>query len=136
DCAPNHCDADGICALSCVAPVDPDCVGINWCGADGACDPSCVNPVDPDCTAFCGPDGICQAQGCAQPDTDCDPNCTMDGLPCDDMNACTTGDACSAGICVAGQPTVCPAMDDCHSASCDKATGNCNQAALPDGTKC
>ena len=26
DCAAAHCARDGVCALACVAPVDPDCV--------------------------------------------------------------------------------------------------------------
>jgi MYXO-CTERM domain-containing protein len=49
DCHAAHCAADGLCALACVAPVDPDCAGIvNHCGADGVCDESCM-PPDPDC---------------------------------------------------------------------------------------
>lgn len=48
DCAENHCDADGMCVISCVAPLDPDCAGVNHCAADGVCDPSCA-PVDADC---------------------------------------------------------------------------------------
>jgi hypothetical protein len=48
DCAAAHCGADGICALSCVAPVDPDCAVVDDCGADGVCDPSCA--ADPDCS--------------------------------------------------------------------------------------
>jgi len=47
DCAEQHCVADGLCVLSCVAPVDPDCA-VERCGPDGACDPSCM-PADPDC---------------------------------------------------------------------------------------
>lgn len=48
DCAENHCGADGMCVISCVAPLDPDCTGVNHCAADGVCDPSCA-PVDADC---------------------------------------------------------------------------------------
>ncbi|MGB0680333.1 MAG: trypsin-like serine protease, partial [Polyangiales bacterium] len=37
DCAAQHCEADGVCALACVAPLDPDCrkLGIDHCGTDG-----------------------------------------------------------------------------------------------------
>src|SRR5262249_6628717 len=99
-------------------------------------DPSCTNPVDPDCTTFCGPDGICQASGCAQPDPDCNPACAVDGAPCDDMNACTTPDVCMAGVCIGTNAFQCDPMDDCHVASCNPATGNCDSTPLSDGTPC
>jgi hypothetical protein len=49
DCAEKHCGADGMCVLSCAAPADPDCTGLDRCGQDGVCDPSCA--ADPDCSA-------------------------------------------------------------------------------------
>src|SRR5262249_54983948 len=49
DCAEQHCGADGLCVLSCAAPVDPDCAGAR-CGPEGACDPTCM-PADADCGA-------------------------------------------------------------------------------------
>ncbi len=50
DCHRDHCGDDDMCALACVAPVDPNCagIGVDHCLADGVCDPSC-NPPDPDC---------------------------------------------------------------------------------------
>jgi V8-like Glu-specific endopeptidase len=78
DCAPNHCGADGMCVLSCVMPVDPDCTGLNRCGFDGACDPSCPS-FDPDCTPLCGADGIC-VPTCPTLDPDCANNCGADGI--------------------------------------------------------
>ena len=60
-----------------------------------------------------------------------------DGLPCDDVNACTIGDACSAGVCVSGSPVVCTALDQCHDpGSCDTANGLCSNPEKPDGTSC
>ncbi|MBX7190908.1 MAG: S1 family peptidase, partial [Sandaracinaceae bacterium] len=47
DCAALHGGADGVCAASCVRPVDPDC-SIEACVADGRCVPSCA--LDPDCS--------------------------------------------------------------------------------------
>ena len=55
DCAENHCGADGICVLSCAAPPDPDCLGIDHCGPDGVCDPACA--TDPDCSSGQGASG-------------------------------------------------------------------------------
>ncbi|MGB0680332.1 MAG: trypsin-like serine protease [Polyangiales bacterium] len=53
DCAEQHCAADGVCAIACVAPLDPDCrkLGVNHCGVDGVCDFECQTP-DPDCATF------------------------------------------------------------------------------------
>jgi hypothetical protein len=51
--ASNPCRADGACPASCdqARPlVDPDCVP-NHCGADGTCALGCIDPPDPDCAA-------------------------------------------------------------------------------------
>jgi MYXO-CTERM domain-containing protein len=55
DCAEDHCGADGMCVLSCAAPLDPDCTGKDHCGLDGVCDPAC--PADPDCPSGQGAGG-------------------------------------------------------------------------------
>jgi hypothetical protein len=49
DCAEAHCGADGMCVLSCAAPADPDCTGLDRCGPDGVCDPMCA--ADADCSS-------------------------------------------------------------------------------------
>jgi hypothetical protein len=56
DCAEHHCGADGMCVLSCVDPVDPDCTSTDHCDVDGVCDPSCQN-LDMDCAPPSLPDG-------------------------------------------------------------------------------
>ena len=51
DCASQYCAADGVCALACVQPIDPDCKAmrnLDYCQKDGACDPNCAS-ADPDC---------------------------------------------------------------------------------------
>ncbi|WP_437479405.1 trypsin-like serine protease [Sorangium sp. So ce1014] len=60
DCAEAHCGEDGICAVACVDPVDPDCAGPDRCGPDGACDPGCPD-IDADCVP--PPDGEAAAGG-------------------------------------------------------------------------
>jgi MYXO-CTERM domain-containing protein len=62
DCQENHCGADGLCALACVAPVDPDCTGVNHCVVDGVCDPSCANGDEADC------DGLASLPDAGVPD--------------------------------------------------------------------
>jgi len=112
----------------------------------GSCDDG--NPCTVD---TCGPTGcehvavVCEggATACHEAAT-CDPTtgaCVAapkpDGTTCDDGNACTQGDACTAGECTPGTPMVCAAGDACHEAGvCDPATGQCTNAAKPDGTVC
>src|SRR5439155_18520888 len=38
--------------------------------------------------------------------------------------------------CMGGNPLVCTAIDQCHNASCDPATGTCRNVAKRDGTVC
>src|SRR5262249_3773212 len=138
DCAENHCGPDGICVLSCVAPLDPDCVplGINHCIPDGVCDPGCV-PLDPDCQPLCGQEGTC-IPGCAQ-DPDCQGFCgdgiLQPGEACDDGNA-VSGDGCEPdctlscgnGILDAGEEG-----DDGNQIDPDACRNNCVAAFCGDG---
>lgn len=60
-----------------------------------------------------------------------------DGTPCDDGNACTQTDRCSAGVCVGGDPVECTAAGLCRVAgSCDPATGECSSPLAADGARC
>src|SRR5439155_11363368 len=60
-----------------------------------------------------------------------------DGIACDDSNACTRSDSCQAGACTGAEPVVCSASDQCHVAgTCDPASGACSDPAAPDGTAC
>ena len=44
---------------------------------------------------------------------------------CSDGNACTVGDTCNTGLCVAGKKTVCDDNSVCTVDSCDSKTGKC-----------
>jgi len=54
-----------------------------------------------------------------QPGSCCNADCTFatTGSPCDDGNACTTGDGCSAGGCVGGTTVTCPLCQTCDGGS-------------------
>jgi hypothetical protein len=71
---------------------------------------------------------------------DLDPICSPDGSPCDDANACTTGDTCVAGACTPDATIPCP--DDgnpCTEDVCVPATGTCGAPATgtcDDGDPC
>lgn len=59
-----------------------------------------------------------------------------EGLPCDDANACTTDDTCTASVC-AGVAVVCSPLDQCHdTGSCDVGTGLCSNPEKTNGAIC
>lgn len=111
------CDDGNLCTMSdtcmagvCTAGAAVKCNALDFCHSAGTCDPAtgaCSNPAQPDGTA------------------------------CDDLNRCTLKDMCTAGICSAGSPVQCVALDDCHDVgTCAPMTGDCSNPAKPDGTLC
>ncbi|HEY3451405.1 MAG TPA: M6 family metalloprotease domain-containing protein [Myxococcales bacterium] len=60
-----------------------------------------------------------------------------EGSPCDDHNACTSVDACAAGVCKGTPNASTCAADQCHAAgTCSPTTGLCSGTNKPDGTAC
>ncbi|NOX58898.1 MAG: right-handed parallel beta-helix repeat-containing protein [Planctomycetes bacterium] len=58
------------------------------------------------------------------------------GVRCDDNNACTTGDACSSGVCI-GDPIDCSSLNDvCEVGVCDTASGLCETVPASEGSLC
>ena len=131
------------------------CDDSNACTVD-TCDPAtgCVHAA-----IICNDNEVCTTDTCV-PATGC--VYTPNTGPCDDNNACTTGDTCSGGVCQPGTPVVCatgPACDPvtgcnlcgdaatrcndnnpCTTDTCVAATGNCvntiNTIACDDGNAC
>ncbi|GEM_PF-380356 len=79
--------------------------------------------------------GTCYVDGATKPDNQCEQcnyaknkkgwTLAKAGLLCDDGNACTKSDTCSAkGNCF-GTPVVCDDKDKCTKDSCDANTGKC-----------
>ena len=102
DCEDGNTEAGDCCSPRCLyePPFSSCAADRNDCTLD-ACDGlgRCVHPVLP-AGAPCGSDAnqctddVCNgAGGCTHPERD---------GPCDDENACTEDDACSAGVCVGG----------------------------------
>jgi hypothetical protein len=57
--------------------------------------------------------------------------------PCNDANACTMGDVCTAGVCVAGTPRDCSGMDTtCRLGTCNTAGICVPGAARNEGMTC
>jgi subtilisin-like proprotein convertase family protein len=48
---------------------------------------------------------------------------TSNTLGCDDGNACTSGDQCSGGMCLPGNPVSCEDGNSCTSEACDPKQG-------------
>lgn len=111
----------------------------------GSLGAACVTATD--CgTGFCV-DGVCCNSACNAGACDAcsvatgamqDGTCRfLTGSVCDDGNACTQLDSCSAGACVGAKPITCAAMDSCHDAgTCDPMTGACSNPEKPENTLC
>ena len=50
--------------------------------------------------------------------------------PCNDNNACTTGEVCANGACGGGTPTDCNDHDACTTDTCNTQTGACGHTAV------
>ncbi len=153
-CTDNTCDG----GTTCVA-VPTNCDDHDPC-TDDACDPSsgCThtyNTAPCDDGNACTTHDTCAVSSCIggpPPDcndhdvcTDdaCDPGtgCTHDDntAPCNDGNACTTNDTCSAGSCQGGAPPNCDDGNGCTDDTCYPATGCANTnntAPCSDGNAC
>lgn len=147
----DHCK-NGACAVK-----DVECDDGNIC-TDDSCDPASGCAYAPNvascddgdgCTTgdacvatVCksGPPLVCNDSNSCTDDACVNGKCTFlanDTNPCDDGDLCTVGDACLSGSCVPGSPTICTALDQCHSVgSCNPATGECSTPAKADGTVC
>jgi|GEM_PF-4750981 len=96
--------------------------------ADSDFIPECVDPED------CGTheneckDYDCTAGKCAEKD--------LDEKVCDDLNACTVDDKCSAGVC-GGIDKDCSQLDTlCGTGVCNSANGNCYFDEKEEGATC
>ncbi len=145
------CDASGACAPG--TPVD--CDDGNACTTDAcvatAAGPSCAHEkVSCDDGDACTVDACLPGVGCVHASVTCfDGNqCTDDAcdaaggcvytplnnVPCDDGDACTMGDFCANGTCMAKEPTWCGDDNPCTEDTCDPVAG-CQHTPLS-GTPC
>jgi len=143
-----ECLDDGnVCTTQICAPADP------VADVDGCTFPN--NTLTCDDALFCTVGDVCAGGTCSGTARDCaDANsCTNDScseatdvclhtnnsIACDDLQFCTTGDACSGGTC-GGVPRDCTDSNVCTNDSCDEAGGICthndNTGLCDDGLFC
>ncbi len=148
--APNSCDDGNPCtddscnAAGCqhtfnTAPCEDGnaCTTGDTC-FNGSCAPGTPVSCDdgnPCTTDTCHSGGCAVASACVQFECRHDPNT----LPCNDQNACTTGDTCGSGVCQPGTPASCDDGNPCTDDSCNPSTGcvhTNNTAPCSDGNIC
>jgi hypothetical protein len=84
-------------------------------------------------------DQPCIRPRCVPATGSCASEALPDGVPCSDVDACTQGDLCDGGACVAGAARVCDDQNPCTDDVCDKAAGcvfTPNAAACDDQDLC
>lgn len=127
---------DGICE-NIGNGLDPDnecvageCNGLGTCGSspgpkpDGAAcanGPSCASGICQNgvcCMGACAAVDECHAAGCVAGTGECIQMDRPDESLCNDGDACTFGDTCQQGVCVAGAPLVCPGATTCSNGTC------------------
>lgn len=86
--------------------------------------------------ADCDDGNPCTADACDPITAQCSHAAGPDGTPCVDADLCTTGGACSGGVC--GTRVVCNDGNRCTADSCDPATGGCVSVPVvcDDGNAC
>ena len=129
----DHC-IDGECGgdqnPQCECTADADCDKFddgNQCNGTLACvDSKCVTA--PGTEIVCDPSlaGPCDVVFCEESTGACKKKPIPDGESCDDLNACTKNDTCSAGACK-GKPVSCDDKNPCTNDSCDPDSGCVNE---------
>ncbi len=148
------CTLNDFCTNETCAGPPKNCNDGNAC-TDDSCDPVSGNCVHVNNSAPCS-DGnacttgdMCSNGACTGTSTNCDDgnpgtddSCdtatgacvhTPNSNPCNDGNACTTGDVYSNGVC-SGTPKNCDDGNLCTDDSCDAATGDCLHTPIPNCT--
>jgi hypothetical protein len=120
-CQTNVCNPQsGLCGLV-KKPKDLPCdADDNVCTKNDSCqDGQCVAGL----VQTCNDNNPCTSDSC-----DAQTGCkfTNNTSPCDaDQNACSVGDVCEVGSCVAGKKTVCDDGEGCTKDTCDPVSGKC-----------
>ena len=134
-CTAGKCGGTSTC--NCVG--DADCLAFddgNFCNGVLKCvNKLCIQAPNSvvTCPALVGDN--CKINACVPASGLCVATAKPDALPCTDNNACTVGDACSNGSCVASKNLNCDDSNKCTVDVCDPVFG-CDHAPLSLGALC
>ncbi|MCB9786498.1 MAG: hypothetical protein H6744_07365 [Deltaproteobacteria bacterium] len=132
-CSQGACVPD---PAQCQCTEDADCAPLDdadLCNGSLACvEGRCV--LDPTSVVICkvGPAEVCKQARCEPTTGQCAITNRPTGTPCSDGSACTSDDACLAGLCQ-GKPTACTGANTCNDVVCDFFSG-CKKR--PKGVSC
>jgi subtilisin-like proprotein convertase family protein len=84
----------------------------------------------------CDDSNSCTVDTCNEVDDMCVNTAAPDDMPCDDMQYCTLGEFCTAGVCGDGFARNCSDGNPCTADVCDADAGACTNTAMDDGTVC
>ncbi|MCA9517159.1 MAG: hypothetical protein KC635_19595, partial [Myxococcales bacterium] len=131
-CHTATCDpATGGCAVE-TLPDGATCDDGDPCTTPGTCDGGTCVAAEVTCHDL---DDVCVVGVCDAARGGCVAAPREGAIACDDGDRCTTGDACSGGVC-AGEAVTCEGADACHDAACDGATGACVVTTHADDSAC
>ncbi len=120
-CLTGACDAV---TNACVFQAGPDgvaCSDGNPCTVSDVC---VAGKCQAGAPKVCDPNQACTQPACDMTSGACVAN--QDGLPCDDGNACTSGDHCQDGACVFALAKTCDDSNACTTDACDPTTAACS----------
>ncbi|MGB0591606.1 MAG: hypothetical protein ACPGU1_18175 [Myxococcota bacterium] len=129
----------GVQEEDCVCTVDADCADFeddDLCNGTLSCQGNkCV--VDPESVIACATEGAgaCSSAACDPETGACVSTQANDGKPCDDLDACSSGDVCSGGACVGASALDCSDGKPCTADLCQADTG-CYNPPLDNGASC
>jgi|GEM_PF-2163164 len=131
-CTNDGCDRE----LGCFnAPRAGSCDDNTACTSASSCQQGqCKGTVVVDCND----DNPCTVDSC-DPLLGCRHLASANGSGCDDEDACTTGESCQSGTCIASQLTQCNDNSACTSSTCVPGTGCVHipqNGGCEDGNKC
>jgi hypothetical protein len=110
----------------------------NACTPDACQNGACTSGPTKDCNTPSDPQCQNNEGTCDTSSGDCSYSSLTDGTSCNaDNNACTLGDACSAGVCQSGPQKMCNTPpDQCKNDIGTCVNGDCSYGNKADGTTC
>jgi len=105
----------------------------NLCTLGDTCVVGACTATPVDCSSF---DGPCAVGTCNFSTGQCESAPVGEGGACNDNNACTVSDVCTAGAC-AGTPRDCTSLNGtCTQGVCNALNGNCQSVAINENGTC